>query len=799
MMGGTYAEGFSQTDGWKLGVLFLLFVVISYAFIEFNAKLENYLKEKKLRALRHVLHKLQHEIMLLGFISLSLIALQEPLLKICVSGESSSAEQYTHDCGEGKKPFWSATTIHQTHIFIFILAVTHVAYISLSMFVCILKLNSWKKWEAGDHDIVPLNPHINPRLVIDANLFVLIWRAFWAQFRFSVNREVYLSLRRLFVERLGTPDDFHFHDFLVEAMEEDFASIIDTKVFMWVLAALWVTVPRYVFLPGGIAALAIMLFVGTMLEAVNIRLAQAAYERFVGEAAQTSKTMRENGEDDGDAEYTDDNNYSPAPLKNKKNGMDTEENGTQLSRGMQTITEEEEKTAKSQSKNTFSSFIRDRAGDFFKGVTGKGSMHQHKELTSEERSKRRRALRAEIDSKNYFWRGRPQILLTIFQYVLFENAMSLAMLVFSTWQDPDWLSQNANVQANASILLFIVDIIVLLHSAYFILPVYAISSVVGTHCSMSLVQYAKKMGISNERAVEAYRRRSDYKRDDTDSYMYDSSGTQTPDFDDVLKAASSMSPPQTHVKTKSQKAPEILSHFVGIPTDKSMARRNEVPVAPFDHSLDNERSMTALLGAILTKQMREIRAKEAARAAQKAKPRPHSNSPLAALKRTMSGRTLNLGLEEMTDSQQLPSSSRFRGEPLASPTWSVSERAKQKEKEQQEEVQSSESKETPSQGRMVSSMRAVPSLKDVFRFTEQQPSRTRTSFSEETRDEQHRQEEVATELEEVVVEQKQNRKTSLDVMRKTSIDEERETTKDLDDDKSEEEVSKRSIKDIFPM
>ena len=96
-MGGTYAEGFSQTDGWKLGVLFLLVVVISYAFIEFNARLENYLKMKKLRALRHVLHKLQHEIMLLGFISLSLIALQEPLLKICVSGESLSADQYTHD------------------------------------------------------------------------------------------------------------------------------------------------------------------------------------------------------------------------------------------------------------------------------------------------------------------------------------------------------------------------------------------------------------------------------------------------------------------------------------------------------------------------------------------------------------------------------------------------------------------------------------------------------------------------------------------------------------------------------
>jgi hypothetical protein len=36
-------------------------------------------------------------------------------------------------------------------------------------------------------------------------------------------------------------------------------------------------------------------------------------------------------------------------------------------------------------------------------------------------------------------------------------------------------------------------------------------------------------------------------------------------------------------------------------------------------------------------------------------------------------------------------------------------------------------------------------------------------------------------------------------MRKTSIDEERETTKNLDDDGDEEETSKRSIKDIFPM
>ena len=102
-----------------------------------------------------------------------------------------------------------------------------------------------------------------------------------------------------------------------------------------------------------------------------------------------------------------------------------------------------------------------------------------------------------------------------------------------------------------------------------------------------------------------------------------------------------------------------------------------------------------------------------------------------------------------------------------------------------------------SKGRMVSSMRAVPSLKDVFRFTDQQPLRMR--ISEEISDEQQ---EVKKELEEIIIEQE----NSLDIekIQKTSIDEEREITKKSNDDdddgnaKKEEETSKRSIKDIFP-
>lgn len=42
-------------------------------------------------------------------------------------------------CSEGKESFWSIRTIHETHIFIFTLAVVHIVFAGLSMVLC-----SWK-------------------------------------------------------------------------------------------------------------------------------------------------------------------------------------------------------------------------------------------------------------------------------------------------------------------------------------------------------------------------------------------------------------------------------------------------------------------------------------------------------------------------------------------------------------------------------------------------------------------------------------------------------------------------------
>ena len=47
-------------------------------------------------------------------------------------------------------------------------------------------------------------------------------------------REVYLDLRKLFIERMHLPDSFNFHEFLVESAEEEFSKVIGTTPFQWV-------------------------------------------------------------------------------------------------------------------------------------------------------------------------------------------------------------------------------------------------------------------------------------------------------------------------------------------------------------------------------------------------------------------------------------------------------------------------------------------------------------------------------------------------------------------------------------
>ena len=59
-------------------------------------------------------------------------------------------------CPDGDEPFWSIRAIHETHIFIFVLAVVHIIFSGLSVLLCSWKVGADVVGEQGDcHHLIP--------------------------------------------------------------------------------------------------------------------------------------------------------------------------------------------------------------------------------------------------------------------------------------------------------------------------------------------------------------------------------------------------------------------------------------------------------------------------------------------------------------------------------------------------------------------------------------------------------------------------------------------------------------------
>jgi hypothetical protein len=108
-----------------------------------------------------------------------------------------------------------------------------------------------------------------------------------------------------------------------------------------------------------------------------------------------------------------------------------------------------------------------RPGNIVKSVRGrKGHVQEH----------------TSGDFEALFWFRRPILMLRVFQYAYFENALSLAVLVFAFWQDEHVMFQGAVSTGTASWrtvttgVLIVADLLLLIYSSIFVLPVYALTT-----------------------------------------------------------------------------------------------------------------------------------------------------------------------------------------------------------------------------------------------------------------------------------------------------------------------------------
>jgi len=171
-------------------------------------------------------------------------AVHAPARRLLAGGGASS----DYCLKKGKVPILSIEAIHQLHIFIFALAVTHVVLSAVTLILGVTQTRKWKHWE----EKIQQNDDNGPQMIKHVQEFKFIqshfkghgkrwgifgWlRAFFKQFYGSVTEEDYTTLRLGFVMKhcRGHPK-FNFYDYMNRALEVDFKKVVGISLYLWAL------------------------------------------------------------------------------------------------------------------------------------------------------------------------------------------------------------------------------------------------------------------------------------------------------------------------------------------------------------------------------------------------------------------------------------------------------------------------------------------------------------------------------------------------------------------------------------
>lgn len=297
------------TPSWAVAVVVFAILVISIALEYLLHLLGHWLHKKHKKALVEALEKIKAELMILGFISLLLTVAQGPISDICIPSKVARTwhpcnidkrdDEYYDPClKKGKVQMVSNYGIHQLHIFIFVLAVFHVAYCILTLILGRLKMRKWKAWE-DETKTVEYQYHHDPErfrfarettfgrrhLRFWSNSTTLLWiGCFFRQFFTSVAKVDYLTLRHGFINTHLTPESQHqfdFHKYISRSLEEDFKVVVAISPTVWFFAVLLLltnTHDWYAYLWLPFIPLIIILLVGAKLQVIITKMGRRTHE-----------------------------------------------------------------------------------------------------------------------------------------------------------------------------------------------------------------------------------------------------------------------------------------------------------------------------------------------------------------------------------------------------------------------------------------------------------------------------------------------------------------------------------------
>lgn len=270
------AEGeydYEDTQSWRLALFFFCFGLVSTGTEHALHKMLHYLSENRQPGLIDVVTKLKDELMLLGFISLALVLLQDGILAVCVPkcgtlwgscpDDETSATGETRrnlaaaapiECDEGQEPFISLTALHQIHIFIFVLAVSLVVTGSAAMLAALGRLRTWAKWEQEHTEFDALldnnagNGDGNHAKweALERTHSRCLYQSLWIPL-FGADKVTFLCMRRYFIRKRNRSKTFNFTKYVTECTQDEFAKTLEIDAQDWLLAMLSVALRDYFF------------------------------------------------------------------------------------------------------------------------------------------------------------------------------------------------------------------------------------------------------------------------------------------------------------------------------------------------------------------------------------------------------------------------------------------------------------------------------------------------------------------------------------------------------------------------
>ncbi|KAH0983161.1 hypothetical protein GBA52_010338 [Prunus armeniaca] len=260
--------------------------------------------------------------MKLGLVSLLLTISEVPISKICVaqtladtflpckyvedaepavssatqlSGSNSTSfskevndENYCE--AKGMVSLVSREGVLQLNIFISLLAVFHVLYCILTMFLGMAKMRKWNAWEdetqtleyqirndSRRFQLIHQTPFGKRHLKFWSKHPLLLWPVCFArQFCGSISKADYMTLRNGFIEANFTKSsNFKFLKFLARAFDDDFEQVVGIRFWIWLFSILFIFSNAHVFynhywLP--FIPLLIVIVVGAKLEMIITKM-----------------------------------------------------------------------------------------------------------------------------------------------------------------------------------------------------------------------------------------------------------------------------------------------------------------------------------------------------------------------------------------------------------------------------------------------------------------------------------------------------------------------------------------------